>query len=447
MRIRQGWLRGLLALVWPALGAQGAWAAGKPTAGGAEDLLRTGRFAEAETALAERLAARPGDPATLLGLGHLALLCNRLDVAEQRLLAALEAKPKLKEAQALLGEVYYRRDDFERAAPPFARVGQAAKARKLASFAGQRPYEIDDTFTVARLPFLKTDPLPVVLVRINGGGPVRFIVDTGGGELILDRNLAQEVGAARFGSERSYFAGGKTAAVEHGRVDSVRLGDLDVRHVPVAIMDLGGLGPVLGETRIDGIVGTVLLYHFLSTIDYAGGQLVLERRSTVPPTAPSAATTDAAPSPAAGETVIPFWMADDHFMVAWGGANAGPEMLFFVDTGLAGAGFACPRSTLDQAAITPLADQAGQGTGAGGSVAVVPFVLDTLRLGELRRSRIQGVAGVFPPQLEWDLGFHIGGLISHEFFRPGALTLDFAAMRLRFRELAEAATPTSRVAP
>lgn len=441
MSTKRTLLRGLVALVWPAVGAQTVLAGSKTASGTAEDLLRAGRFTEAEQALTERLAARPKDASTLLELGYLALLRNGSVAAEQRLSAALQVKPKLKEAQALLAEVYYRRDDFGRAAAFFEKAGQGAKARKLAAFAGRQPYRIEGASPIARLPFVRTDPLPVVTVRVNGSEPGRFIIDTGGGELILDRVFAEKVAAARFGAERAYFGGGKTAPVEHGRVDSVVLGDLTVHDVPVNIMDLGAVGPALGEARIDGIVGTVLLYHFLSTIDYANGELVLERRG--------AGALDRAPGDAAcaGDVELPFWMADDHFIVTWGAVNSGPPMLFFVDTGLAGAGFTCPPSTVKAAGLELRQDQAGTGQGGGGEMAVVPFVVDELSLGEVRRQRVDGLAGPFPPQLESDLGFRLGGLISHQFFRSGALTLDFAAMRLRVRSALSAASGTSTVRP
>jgi hypothetical protein len=420
-------LRSLLALVWPAFGAHAVWAGAKPEAQDGAGLLRAGRFTEAQKALTASVAARPRDPVALLQLGYLALLRNDLDEAARRLQAALDAKPNLKEGPALLAEAYYRRDDFTRAAPLFEKAGQTSKARKLASFAGRTPYQIEGTASIARLPFLKTDPLPIVSVGVNDSEPVRFLIDTGGGELILDRAFAEKVAAVRFGAERSYFAGGKQAAVEHGRVDSVRLGDFTVRHVPVNIMDLAAVGPALGEARIDGIIGTVLLYHFLSTIDYAGSQLTLERRDGI--------QSDRRPAegPADGGISVPFWMAEDHFIVASGAINRGPQTLLFVDTGLAGGGFTCPPSTLKEAAIALRKDQAVTGTGGGGAFQVVPFVVDEISLGDVRRTQIDGVTGAFPPQLEWDLGFHIGGLISHQFFRPGALTLDFDAMRLRIR--------------
>ncbi len=161
MGLSRNLLHSLLTLISSAVGAPALFSGPKPPSPSAEELLRAGRFTDAERALVERSAARPAEAATLLGLGYLALLRNDLDEAERRLAGALQAKRNLKEAQALLAEVYYRRDDFPRAAALFEKAGQAAKARKLASFAGQRPYEIPaDAPTIARLRFVRTTRCP-----------------------------------------------------------------------------------------------------------------------------------------------------------------------------------------------------------------------------------------------------------------------------------------------
>lgn len=426
MRTLRNLLHSLLAIAWPAVAGPSAASSARTGPGTGGELLREGRFDEAEQAFARSLRSRPDDARTLLGFGYLAILRNGLAEAEQRLRRALALDPGLREAHGLLAEVHYRRDDFAQAAPHFEKAGQRAKARKLASFVGRQPNRIEGAGAVARLPFLKTDPLPILALRVNGE-PGRFLLDTGGGELILDRAFADRVAAPRFGAERSYFGGGKHARVEHGRVDSVGLGEIRVHDVPINVMDLAPIGPALGEPRIDGILGTVLLYHFRSTIDYAGGELVLERTG---PTAPASEPADAERR---GEVTLPFWLADDHIVVAWGSVNGGRPLLFFVDTGLAGAGFTCPPSTIEQAGIELRRDQAGSGRGGGGAMSIVPFVVSELSLGGLRREHIDGAAGPFPPQLEWDLGFRLGGLVSHQFFRPGSLTLDFAAMQMRLR--------------
>jgi hypothetical protein len=167
----------------------------------------------------------------------------------------------------------------------------------------------------------------------------------------------------------------------------------------------------------------VLLYHFLPTLDYPGGRLILRRR-----TAEGAADLD-------GEirgkkvAVVPFWMAGDHYMIGWGTVNNGRPLLFFVDTGLAGGGFTCPESTLLEATIKLPETPAGEGIGGGGKVKVFPFIVDELSFGEAKEKKVRGIfSGAFT--LEETFGFHIGGLISHGFFRPYAVTFDFDRMHM-----------------
>jgi hypothetical protein len=128
------------------------------------------------------------------------------------------------------------------------------------------------------------------------------------------------------------------------------------------------------------------------------------------------------------QVVVPFWMAE-HYMVTWGTVNKSQPLLLFVDTGLAGGGFTGPESTLKEAGIKLQEGQAIEGLGGGGKMASILFEVEELTLGDARERNIQGAYGPFPPHLEYAFGFRIGGLISHGFFRPYALTLDFTGMR------------------
>ena len=318
-------------------------------------------------------------------MGYLALLSNRLDEAQNWLTKALELKPGDQSPRSLLAEAFYRRDDFGRAAPLFRAIGQEAKARQLESFKTAAPYQIEGQAQVTSLKFVMTDPLPVVQVRVNGKDPVNFFIDTGGAELILDPEFAQEVGVSKYGSETGAFGGGKKAAFEFGRVDSVTLGELKVKNVPVHLLAVRRFSqPVFGGTRVDGILGTVLLYHFLSTLDYPNGELVLRRK-------PTEGQSDFAKEAEQGRLIsVPFWMAGDHYMVAWGTANKSGPMLFFVDTGLAGGGFMSPESTLKKADIKLLESQASEGVGGGGKFKTVPFVVEELTFGEAGKRTYRG---------------------------------------------------------
>jgi hypothetical protein len=389
----------------------------------ADSLFKSGKFAEAEKLYTKVLAAEPANFQAALRLGSIFLLANRLADAQKCLAKAIELKPEEQAPKSLMAEVFYRRDDFERASPLFRATGQEAVAKKLKSFKGIRAYKIEGKAKNTHLKFVMTDPLPVIQVRVNEGQPVNFFIDTGGAEVVIDTEFAKELNIAQFGSMTGTFAGGKQAAFQHGRVDFLTLGDFTVKNVPVHIMDVRRFSqPVFGGNRVDGIIGTVLLYHFIPTLDYPQGELVLRRKTK------ENLKRVEEEAQAKKAIKIPFWMAGDHYMLAWGKVNKSQPLLLFVDTGLAGGGFTCPESTLKEAGINLQESLAAEGVGGGGKVKVIPFVIEELTLGDAKEHSVRGLyTGAFP--LENAFRFRIGGLISHGFFRSYALTLDFFGMR------------------
>jgi hypothetical protein len=393
----------------------------------ADSLFRAGKFAEAEKVYSSVLAEDPGNFQAILRLGNIALLSQRLDDAQKWLSKALEIEPEEAFPKSLLAEVFCRRDDFQRAAPLLRAAGRDAAAAKLESFKGQVPYQIEGTAAVTRLKFEQTDPLPLIRVRVNGSEEAYFFIDTGASEIDLDPEFADQVKALRFGSEMGTFGGGRKASYDHGRIDSLTLGDVVVKNVPIHILATRRFSPIFGGKRIDGILGTVMLYHFFPTIDYVGGELVLRRKTS------ENVVQLAREVKAERQTVVPFWMAGDHYAVAWGTVNRSKPLLFFVDLGLAGGGFTCPASTIQEGGITLSESQAGEGIGGGGKVRIVPFVVGEMTLGDLTKRNTPGLFGAFPPSLEYAFGFRIGGLISHAFFRSSAITMDFDRMNLYLR--------------
>jgi len=421
----------------------------------ADALFRAGKFPEAAKAYAEVLAADPKSTPAQLRMGQLALYANQFDEAEKHLRKALELDPGAKKAKSALAELFHRRDDFELAARWYRETGDDAKAAEMASYKGVTPYRIEGPLPVT-LKFVATDPLPVVRVKVNGGEAVDFLIDTGGPEVVLESEFAKRMGVQSVATTTGTFAGGQHAEVSHYRA-ALTLENLVIKDVPVIMVPL----PEVGGRKIYGILGTELLYHFLPTLDYPGGQLILRQRS--------AETLNQVERQAASQhaIVVPFWMAGDHFMVAWGRVNQAPPALLFIDTGFSKGGFLCPESTLKEAGITsvpdtPAAAGNGSGTGAGQdghgnnpasppaqpagnekknasasgaeppsqTSSEVPFVVDQLSLGKARGEKINGLTNIFPPSLEYAFGFRIAGLISHQFFRPFAVTFDFNGMRL-----------------
>jgi hypothetical protein len=161
---------------------------------------------------------------------------NRLDDAQKWLEKAISLQPGNADAKVMLAEAFYRRDDFQNAAAALKGVDVSSNklvteqyptlnVAKLESFKGQTPYELHGNGTRTRVKFVKTDPLPVVNVCVNGGDEVTFFIDTGGSEVALDTEFAKELGVPQFGGVRGTFSGGQHAQVQLGRIESLTLGD------------------------------------------------------------------------------------------------------------------------------------------------------------------------------------------------------------------------------
>jgi predicted aspartyl protease len=380
----------------------------------ADSLFARGYFSQAE-ALCQKLKTEMPDNARVrLMLGRIALYGNKFAQAEENLELVAADSASRSEALLLLAENYYRQDRFAEAAPLLAEAGREAKSAKLAAFKDRTPYQIEGPET-AEVPFVQTDPLPLVMLNVNGREAM-FLIDTGGWELGIDEELAQELGIEKLGTETATFAGGRTASTYHGILDSVMIGGVTVRNVPVSISQGAKRAAQMFQKPIRGILGTCFLYHFNFTFDYPDGKLLLARRNSGRPVKKRAGAS------------MPFWMAGDHIMVAWGKVNRGDPQLFFVDTGLAGGGFTATEATIRAAGIK--LGEAKEGMGGGGAVQVRPFTVDRLALGGAEERNVAGLFGALPPDFESRFGFTIGGIISHGFFRSYRLTFDFDLMKI-----------------
>ena len=399
----------------------------------ADWLFRVGRFAEAGKLYSRMTTQNPKDYSATLQLSRIALLSNRLDDAQKWLEKAITLQPGDADAKVMLAEVFYRRDDFQKAAASLNGVDVSSNkliisqyptlnVAKLESFKGQTPYELHGNGTSTRLKFLKTDPLPVVNVRVNGGDEVTFFIDTGGSEVALDTDFAKELGVPQFGALQGTFSGGQHAEVQIGRIESLTVGDWTIKNLPTAMLPLRQLSKGLGVKQIDGIIGTTLFYHFLATMDYPHGELVLRRKT--------AKSLEQFMATSSGKrVVVPFWIASDHFMVGWGRVETLPPALLFVDTGLADAGVKLAESVIKEAGIKLEEDKASEGAGGGGKLKIVPYTVHQLSFGDIKEENVPGLYdGPFP--WEYMFGFYIAGMVGHDFFKPYAVTFDFQNMQI-----------------
>jgi hypothetical protein len=374
--------------------AGSARAQGQTPAATAERLFKEGEFDRAAAVYAAMLHENAGDRAAQIGLAAIELYQNDLAAAYPLLQSAISADPSDQRAAALWAELQRR----------------LTEARKKSVVTGGE----------ADVPFVTSDPLPVIHASVNGV-PGTFVVDTGG-TLILESAFAKalklQVQAAGYG----VFAGGKRAPVATATIDSIALGGATAYDVPVNVMQTHA-GELFPGVTIDGIVGTTLFERFLVTIDYPRHRLIVRPRD--------AATSDALLAAAKKEnaSIVPCWLVGDHFVMARAQVNDVAPGLFFFDSGLAGGGLMPSPELVKVAGITLDQTHAASGVGGGGRVTAVPFVVNRIIVGTAVQHDIPGVYtpqgnpfGIFP--------FTVWGIISDTFLRHYAYTVDFDAMKI-----------------
>src|SRR5436305_10047329 len=206
----------------------------------ADRLFQAGKFSEAGKIYSQIAAQNSKDYSATLQLGRIALLSNRLDDAQKWLEKAIALQPNDTDAKVMLAEAFYRRDDFQKAAASLSGVEVSSNkliieqyptlnVAMLESFKGQTPYELQGNGTSTHVKFVKTDPLPVVNVRVNGGKEVTFFIDTGGSEVTLDTDFAKELGAPQFAAVQGTVSVGQHTEVRLGRIESRTIGDWTIK--------------------------------------------------------------------------------------------------------------------------------------------------------------------------------------------------------------------------
>lgn len=366
-----------------------------------DQLFAVGLFAAADRGYAKVLAADPSDAHAWAQRGYIALLCNRLTVAERFLGTALRLAPNDQASALRLADCHVRRGDFRGAVPLFTQAADRIDATYYAAVTGT-PYEITGA-PATTLPFQTLDPLPTVDGAVNGQ-PTRFVLDTGA-TFGLSAAAAAKAGLEPVATVTTQSPSGPVES-HIAVVGELALGGVAISNFPV-MWNASSLLDAPADA--DGVVGTTILSRFLTTMDYAGRALVLRRG----PAAPSIRTSHG---------TAPLWLAPDHFIFSRGRIGGSAEGLVLLDTGGVGLGVVLTNAQAVADDVTP--DKSDPGTYLG--VTGYPCTPSQVSLGQVVRQDITGAVGPFQPPA--DFGFSDIGTLSHEFFRTLSMTLDFTHM-------------------
>ena len=131
---------------------------------------------------------------------------------------------------------------------------------------------------IARTPItLTASPmeLSLVLVKINGRGPYKFILDTGASGCCVSKELANQLGIQSKKSKPATGANGSFPAKE-GKLGVISIGRAVRRNLEASIFSFDTLRKV--DESIEGIVGYNFLNRYIVTIDYERNELALCKR-------------------------------------------------------------------------------------------------------------------------------------------------------------------------
>ena len=370
-------------------------AQGKIELSNPDNLFVAGRFSEAQIAYANQLQAEPRNVHALERLTTLAMYDNNLESAEgyiEKLSYLAPESTTIKRYRPILSQ---RRNN-----------------------SGE--FQFDKNHSSISLPFVTNEPLPVVELTVNGVKG-NFVIDTGAPTILIDPAFAQSAGlSASENSGEAIFGGGMRSQVQSTIISNLMLGSLTISNVRADIIPSRAEN-MFPHTKISGTLGTAIFYNFLTTIDYAGQQLLLRPKS--------ASAEFQRDAKARGAISTQMWLIGTHFIVAEAAINGHQPTLMHIDSGGAGMGIQLSTDQIETAKVHLDRTNSTKGITPAGEVDLIPFRAD-VSIGLYKKLAVKGF---FTPQgdpYRLIFPFKIGGTVSDLFFRDSSVTFDFVTMQM-----------------
>src|SRR5581483_3755649 len=215
-------------------------------------LWSAGLFQEAEVKYRDALAAVPELARGHHGLAKALLARGQADAAMNEAQTALRLSPRDLEIHHTVGTIFEREHKYEEAANAYSNYvnllpnkdhsekadWSRAEIRFLRSFGQRVPFEADagTDDRIYTVDFRLVNEKIVVRAKVNDASAQDFVVDTGSENTVITRTTAQKLGVTPVTYTLSAGVGRVgLRGLQLARIDSLELGSLKLRNVPVLI--------------------------------------------------------------------------------------------------------------------------------------------------------------------------------------------------------------------
>lgn len=380
----------------------------------------TVHFDEARTAANRALKLDKSEFEALYILARMALLEGDTKTAEKLLRQAVPHGLGEAEAARQFAWIHLRRGEWDKAAQALAAAGSKALANRYAAFEG-KPLQakMAGNGCSTTLP-IATEGGAVVVTVDADDEPLRLLLDTGASDLIISAGKARSL-VIMTDAEAPLVPGGPPLG--HGQLDSLKLGDLTVANVPVAMYPDDQLGYIVGLANVDGVLGVRPFAGRQITVDLAGKVLEI-----VEPSKRCRAQVDRNRVGAQ----IPFWVHETHYLYVLGHMN-GAEGMYLLNTGMRGADLTANEAAFAHAGVGAPVVRPGTPTLAR---------VERFSLGEHTLEQLGAAYGFFNKNATID-GFRLDGMLGLPVLGDGRWTIDFEQQKIYVHPSAagEAAEP------
>jgi tetratricopeptide (TPR) repeat protein/predicted aspartyl protease len=389
-----------------------------------DSLWAAGLFDESDKAYRDALAVNGSSSRARFGMARSLATRNQLDNALAEVLAASAAAPRDAEIHHIIGDIYERLRRFDEAANAYTNyinllpnkdrsdkaAWSRAQVRFLKAFEGKVPVQIDgeDAGVLHTVPFRLVNDKVIVQGKVNGGRSQDFVLDTGSEETVISRQTSSRAGVAPITYTLSAGVGEVgLRGLQLGRLDSLEIGTLKIRNLPVLIKN-----PALrGIPKREGDSFSPLSLGMSMAIDYQ------KRLLTIAKSLPETASDFRLP------------MRIHRLAMVRGTLNSKRPAYFVIDTGGEVISISADTAqTLDTRSPRKIPLKVYGTSGWDRDAFLLPGVdlnFDTI---EYRNFPIVVLNLRAPSVL---LGFQVGGIVGHKFLGNYRVTMDLERSELR----------------